>query len=157
MAFGYDKCVDNYLDWLDEALFTEANPPHWNRIERIHSEGYHESLVGDVVERGNRENDGHGICMWGRYMMWLWKARDPQWNRRHYAATRAAVEWIAWQLDTDQLRPGRRVDVLYTESECAHGSYDFYSSYNCLHGLKLSLRMAAQLGEMEDYARWSAL
>lgn len=157
MAFGYDKCVDNYVDWLDGALFSEANPPHWNRIERMHGEGYHTSLVGDTVEKGNRENDGHGICMWGRYMMWLWKARDLEWNRRHFPATRAAVEWIAWQLDTDRLRPGRRVDILYTESECAHGNYDFYSSYNCLHGLKLSMRMAAQLGEMETYARWSAL
>lgn len=157
MAFGYDKCIDNYVDWLDAALFSEANPPHWNRIESIHGEGYHERLVGDTVERGNRENDGHGICMWGRYMMWLWKARDPEWNRRHFEATRAAVEWIAWQLDTDHLHPGRRVDILYTESECAHGDYDFYSSFNCLHGLKLSMRMAAQLGEMETYARWSAL
>ena len=157
MALGYDKCVDNYTDWLDEALFREANPPHWNRIVGVHSEGFHNCMVGDVQEQGNRENDGHGICMWGRYMMWLWKARDREWNRRHYPATRAAADWLQWQLDTDTIRPGRRMDILFTESECAHSDYDFYSSYNCLHGLKLSMRMAAQLGEMEDYSRWAAL
>ena len=157
MALGYDKCVDNYVDWMDEALFREANPPHWNRIIGSRGEGYHVCTVGDEIERGNRENDGHGICMWGRYMVWLWKGRDPAWNRRHYAATRAAADWIEWQLKTDTLRPGRRIDLLYTESECAHGDYDFYSSFSCLRGLTVSMRMAAALGEWEDYARWSGL
>jgi hypothetical protein len=67
------------------------------------------------------------------------------------------VEWIQWQLDTDTLRPGARKDVLYTESECAPGGYDIYSSYNCLHGIKLSIRMAEQLGQTEFVSRWRDL
>jgi len=39
----------------------------------------------------------------------------------------------------------KRVDLLYTESES--GSYEFYSSYNCPHELKLSIKMAQELGE----------
>ncbi len=159
MAFGYDKFVDSYIDWLDRCLFAESNPPHWIRIAGLGrgSEGYRTVKVGDVEEVGNRENDGHGICMWGRYMIWHWMGRPCDWNVRRFPATRAAIEWIQWQLDTDRLRPGTRKDVLYTESECAHGDYDIYSSYNCLHGLKLSIRMAQALGERELVAGWEKL
>jgi hypothetical protein len=156
MAFGYDKFVDTYLDWLEDCLFREARPPHWNRIAGHPQFGWSRRLVGDEAEEGNRENDGHGICMWGRYMAWHWKGRPRAWNARRFAATRAAAEWLAWQLDTDVIFPGARKDVLYTESECAHGDYDIYSSYNCLHGLKLSIRMAEQLGEREAVERWTA-
>lgn len=157
MAFGYDKCVRNYLDWLDDCLFRYANPPHWNRGMSPQPEGYTVRQVGDTQERGNRENDGHGICMWGRYLMWLWMNRDPVWNQTHWEATKAACAWLQWQLDTDGLFPGVRKDVLYTESECAHGAYDTYSTGNCLHGLALSIRMAAQLGKTEEARRWQAL
>jgi hypothetical protein len=161
MAFGYDKFIDNYTDWLDNCLLTEANPPHWNRVagepNGDGTKGSTGKQVGDIVETGNRENDGHGICMWGRYMMWWWKNQDIEWNRKHWEATKASVEWIQWQLDTDTLRPGRRVDILYTESECAHGDYDFYSSFNCLHGIKLAVRMAEQLGEDLCVESWQIL
>jgi hypothetical protein len=161
MAFGYDKFVNSYVDWLDKVLFEDANPPHWIRIagypDSSDIEGDKNFKIGDVVERGNRENDGHGICMWGRYMVWHWLGRPRDWNENHWEATKAAVEWVQWQLDTDTIRPGIRKDVLYTESECAWGSYDFYSSYNCLHGIKLSIRMAQQLGKTEEANRWSTL
>jgi hypothetical protein len=161
MAFGYDKFIDNYTDWLDNCLLTEANPPHWNRVagdpHGDGMQGYTGKQVGDIIETGNRENDGHGICMWGRYMMWWWKNQDIEWNRRHWKATKASVEWIQWQLDTDTVRPGRRLDILYTESECAHGDYDFYSSFNCLHGIKLAIRMAEQLNEKNCVERWNRL
>lgn len=157
VSFGYGKFTDTYLDWLDTCLFQEADPPHWNRIAGLPDFATYRVQVGDIEERGNRENDGHGICMWGRYQVWHKAGRPAGWNRRRFAATAAAVEWIQWQLDTDHLRPGVRQDVLYTESECAHGSYDIYSSYNCLHGLKLSIRMAHALGEDTTAARWQQL
>jgi len=157
MAFGYTKFIDAYIDWLDNALLTEANPPHWNRIAGLPEFDTTSHQVGDIIEKGNRENDGHGICMWGRYMVWHWKNRDIDWNRRHFAATKAACDWIQWQLDNDELRPGRRVDILYTESECAHGDYDFFSSFNCLHGLKLSIRMAEQLNETEAVEKYTQI
>jgi hypothetical protein len=121
------------------------------------SEGFNSRRVGELEEVGNRENDGHGICMWGRYMAWHWQGRRQDWNEAHFAATQAAVEWIQWQLDSDTLFPGARKDVLYTESECAHGEYEVYSSYNCLHGLKLSIRMAQQLERQDLVERWTAL
>lgn len=156
MAFGYDKYVNTYIDWLDKCLMTEANPPHWNRIAGSTHATY-TTKVGDIEERGNRENDGHGICMWGRYMIWHWLGRPKEWNEKRWPATQAAADWIQWQLDTDTIRPGVDKDVLYTESECAHNSYDFYSSYNCLHGLKLSIRMAQQLGHADKVEQWTKL
>lgn len=157
MAFGYDKFVDTCIDWLDRALFAEANPPHWNRIVGWPEYQTKSVNVGGTIERGVRENDGHGICMWSRCMIWHWLGRPIEWNRRRWEATQASVEWIQWQLDTDTIRPGIRKDVLYTESECAHGAYDVYSTYNCLHGVKLAIRMAEQLGETERAARWFKL
>jgi hypothetical protein len=157
VAFGYDKFVDSYIDWLDDCLFREANPPHWNRIAGYPAFAYQSRKVGNTLEQGNRENDGHGICMWGRALVWHAFGRPREWNERHFAATQAAVEWIQWQLDSDMLFPGTRKDVLYTESECAHGDYDIYSSYNCLHGIKLSIRMAEQLGRSDLVGRWQAL
>jgi hypothetical protein len=159
LAFGYDKFIDSYLDWLDGCLFADATPPHWIRVPGSGrgSEGFSKRRIGDVDETGNRENDGHGICMWGRYMVWHWLGRSAEWNQRRFAATQAAVEWIQWQLDTDTLFPGTRKDVLCTESECAHGGYDIYSSYNCLHGIKLSVRMAEQLGRVDLVEKWNKL
>lgn len=157
MALGYDKCIDNYVNWLDSCLFNYANPPHWNRSMALNPEGYTERMVGDVLERGNRENDGHGICTWGRYMIWHWKNRDKAWNEAHWEATKAACDWLQWQLDVDEVFPGVRKDVLYTESECAHGDYDTYSTGNCLHALDLCIRMAEQLHKDEDAARWRKL
>jgi len=157
MAFGYDKFVNTYVDWLDQALLTEANPPHWNRQPGLPDFCTYKVMVGDIEERGSRENDGHGICMWGRYMMYHWLGRSPEWNENHWPATEAAADWIQWQLDTDTLRPGERKDVLFTESECAHASYDFYSSFNCLHGLKLSIRLAEQLGKTDKVEQWTRL
>lgn len=157
MALGYDKCISNYVNWLDDCMFRYANPPHWNRVMAPDAEGYTTRMVGEIEERGNRENDGHGICMWGRYMIWLWNNRDTAWNLAHWEATKAACEWLKWQLDTDTTFPGVRKDVLYTESECAHGDYDTYSTGNCLHGLELSIRMAKQLGKEEDVQRWQIL
>ena len=155
-AFGYGKYADSYIDWLDNCLLTEAKPPHWNRIAG--SKQFTGSRrVGDFVEEGNRENDGHGICMWGRYMAWYWSGRPKDWNEKRWKATEAAVNWIQWQLDTEKQFPNRGKDVLYTESECAPAGYDIYSSYNCLHGLKLSIRMAEQLGKTETVAKWQAL
>jgi hypothetical protein len=157
MAFGYGKFVDNYTDWLDAALFSEARPPHWNRIAGDPTRAAKSVEVGDTLEYGNRENDGHGICMWGRYMVWHWQGRLPEWNMRRWEATKASVNWISWQLDNDTLYPGVRKDVLYTQSECAKNSYDIYSSYNCLHGIKLCIGMAEQLGEHEEAQLWNAL
>jgi|GEM_PF-1171639 len=157
MALGYDKFIESQLDWLDNTLFKEANPPHWHRSPGLLATITREHKVGDVTERGMRENDGHGCCMWARYLVWHGQGRPRAWNEKHFAATAAAVEWIQWQLDTDTLRPGVRKDVLYTESECADESYDIYSSYSCLHGIKLSIRMATQLGRTDLAERWGAL
>jgi len=157
MALGYDKCIRNYVRWMDDHLFSSANPPHWTRQIGLKAGDYSERMVGETEERGNRENDGHGICMWSRYMMWLWMDRDAAWNEERWEATRAACDWIRWQLDTDTIFPGERKDILYTESECAHSSYDTYSSGNCLHGLELSIRMAEQLGKTEEVTAWKAL
>ena len=157
VSVGFDKCIDNYVNWLDSCLFNYANPPHWNRSMALNPEGYQERMVGDVLERGNRENDGHGICMWGRYMVWHKKGRNEEWNRAHWEATKAACEWLQWQLDVDTVFPGVRKDILYTESECAHGDYDTYSTGNCLHALDLSIRMAKQLGKTEETERWTKL
>src|SRR5256885_7549503 len=66
--------------------------------------------------------------------------------------SQAAADWIQWQLDNDKVFPGKRKDVLYTESECAHAGYDIYSSYNCLHGLKRSEER--RVGK-ECRSRWS--
>ncbi len=60
-------------------------------------------------------------------------------------------------LDHDILYPGVRKDVLFTDSECAHDNYDIYSTYNCLHGIKLSIRMAEQLGKTAEIASWTEL
>lgn len=157
MAFGYDKFVDGYIDWLDGCFFAEAHPPHWNRVPGNPEYCTYRTRVGAVEERGVRENDGHGICMWGCYMIYHWRGRSCAWNERRFVATAASVDWIRWQLDTDMLRPGVRKDVLYMESECAHGGYDIYSSYNCLHGLKLAIRMAGQLGRDELVGDWTLL
>ncbi len=154
-AFGYDRFVPGYIDWLDRCLFAEATPPHWNRVA---GQAWDRAIpVGDTIETGNRENDGHGICMWGRAMYWHWMGRPIEWNRAHWDATRASVEWIRWQLDHDTIRPGMRKDVLFTESECAHGDYDIYSSFNCLHGLRLAIRMAEQLGMRDEADAWHGL
>jgi len=156
VAFGYDKFADSYLDWLDRCLFADARPPHWIRVPGT-GDATPWSIrrrVGPMEETGNRENDGHGICMWGRYMAWHWSGRSREWNERRWKATSAAAEWIAWQLETEPLFPGRGKNVLYTESECAHGGYDIYSSYNGLHGLKLSIRMADEAGQTVEAKRW---
>lgn len=157
MAFGYDKFVESQVDWLDRTMFEETNPPHWHRSPGLTGTIAREHQVGDVVERGLRENDGHGNCMWGRYMVWHWMGRPDAWNRKHFAATEAAVEWIQWQLDTDTIRPGVRKDVLFTESECADEDYDIYSSYACLFGVKLCTRMADAAGRRNLVERWTAL
>lgn len=157
VAFGYDKFANNYIDWLDKCLMTEANPPHWNRVAGAPTFDTAKRMVGETEERGNRENDGHGICMWGRYMVWHWQGQPRDWNEKHWIATKAAVDWIQWQLDTDTLFPGKRKDVLYTESECSHGDYEIYSTYNCLHGVGLSIRMAQQLGKQDEVQKWTAL
>lgn len=153
-CFGYGKFIDSYLDWLDGCLFSQADPPHWNRIVGQEDQPIHRH--GALTERGNRENDGHGICMWARYLLFHKFGRSADWNRRRYAATRASAEWIVWQMDTAPVFPGTANDVLYTDSECAYGSYDFYSTYNCLWGLRGAIAMAEQLGEKEDAARWRA-
>jgi hypothetical protein len=157
MAFGYGKFINTYTDWLDNCLFTDANPPHWIRVAGfgINSEGYNTRTVGNIVEIGNRENDGHGICMLGRYMAYHWQGHPEEWNEKHWKATKAAVDWIQWQLDTDTIFPGVRKDVLYTESEC--GNYEFYGSYNCLHGIKLSIIMAKELGKTKEVEDWTRL
>jgi hypothetical protein len=156
VAFGYNKFAEAYVGWLDRCLFDDATPPHWirNPGSAMSSEGASRRKVGSIEETGNRENDGHGICMWGRYMLWHWSGRSREWNEGHWQATRAAAEWIVWQFETEALFPGKGKDVLYTESECAHGGYDFYSSYNCLHGLKLYIRLAEQLGKSAEAERW---
>ncbi len=156
VAFGYDKFTETYLDWLDGCLFSEAEPPHWNRIAG-HT-FFREACVaqvGDLVERGNRENDGHGICMWGRYLVWHAKGRPREWNARRWRATEAAVEWVQFQLDNNPVYPGTCRDILFTCSEC--GAFDIYASYNCLHGVKVSIRMAEQLGETATAQRWRRL
>ena len=157
MAFGYDKYIDTYTDWLDACLMKEATPPHWNRCPGEPKFVREVRQVGDTEEAGNRENDGHGICMWGRGMAWHWKGEPIEWNRRHFAATVASVDWLQWQLDTDTIYPGTRKDVLFTCSECANHSYDIYSSYNCLHGLELAIRMAEQLERKDLVERWKVL
>jgi hypothetical protein len=156
MSVGFGKFIDTYTDWLDRCLFADSQPPHWSRVPGSFYKGT-ERKVGGVIEMGNRENDGHGICMWGRYMAWHWLGRAKEWNERHWDATQASVDWIQWQLDTDSLFPGKRKDVLYTESECAHGDYDIYSSYNCLHGIRLAIVMARQLGKTEVMENWGKL
>jgi hypothetical protein len=157
MAFGYDKFIHRYTEWLDAGLYERLNPPHWTRVVGMPEFAAENRKVGDIEERGNRENDGHGICMWGRGMVWHWLGRPRDWNERHWKATVDSVEWIQWQLDTSPVFPGNRNDVLFTESECAHGTYDIYSSYNCLHGIKWAIRMAEQLGKAEKANRWQAL
>lgn len=157
MAFGYGKFVNTYTDWLDSCLFRDANPPHWIRVPGMRSESpaYETRRVGDIIETGNRENDGHGICMMGRYMTYHWSGHPPFWNEKHWKATKSAVDWIQWQLETDTIFPGKRKDVLYTESEC--GNYEFYGSYNCLHGIGLSIIMAKDLGKNDVVATWTKL
>lgn len=157
MALGYDKFINSYTEWLDNCLFSDAFPPHWIRIVGIGSayEGHQTRRVGDITETGNRENDGHGICMWGRYLTYHWLGHPSDWNEKHWKATKAAVGWIQWQLDTDTIFPGIRKDLLYTESEC--GNYEFYGSYNCLHGLKLSIIMARELGKKDEVVAWTRL
>ena len=159
MAFGYGKYIDTYTDWLDSCMFSEAYPPHWIRIPGggSKSDGHKTRKVGNIIETGNRENDGHGICMWGRYMIWHWLGRPKEWNEKHWTATEASVDWIQWQLDTDTIFPGKRKDILYTESESAWGDYDIYSSYNCLHGLNLAIVMARQLNKTEEIKKWEKL
>lgn len=156
VAFGYEKYAGTYTDWLDNAMMTESNPPHWGRVAGSNHASY-EVKVGDVTERGNRENDGHGLCMMARYMVWHWLGQPRDWNERHWKATEASAEWLQWQLDTDTIRPGVRKDVLFTESECAHGDYDIYSTWSCVHGLKLSIRLAQQLGQEDCVTRWTKL
>lgn len=157
MAVGYEKFINSYSDWLDRTLLTEVSPPHWIRIagKGMDSGAYTTRKVGDVTETGNRENDGHGICMMGRYMAYHWQGHPALWNENHWEATKAAVNWIQWQLDTDTIFPGKRIDMLYTESES--GSYEFYSSYNCLHGIKLSIKMARELGKTAEVEKWTKL
>jgi hypothetical protein len=155
-AFGYDKYTFQYTKWMDDALFAESNPPHWGRAMGGNHAAY-EIKVGSVTERGNRENDGHGLLMTSRYLVWHWAGRPRGWNEQHWGATEASAEWLQWQLDTDTLRPGTRKDVLFTESECAHGDYDIYSTWNCVHGLKLAVTLARQLGRDDQVARWTRL
>ena len=157
MAFGYGKFINTYTDWLDSCLFKEATPPHWTRIpgKGENTGAYKIRKVGDTIETGNRENDGHGICMMGRYMAYHWQGHPVLWNEKHWQATKASVDWIQWQLDTDTIFPGKRIDLLYNESES--GNYEFYSSYNCLHGLKLSIRMAKELGKTAEVESWTKL
>ena len=159
MAFGYDKFIDSYIDWLDRSLFKDATPPHWLRAPGSGdmSPDYHVAAHGKLRESGNRENDGHGICMWGRYMTWHWKGHSREWAESHYKATEAAVQWIQYQLDTDSIYPGVHKDVLYTESECAHEGYDIYSTYNCLHGVRLSARVARAMGRDQQADEWERL
>lgn len=157
MAFGYGKFINTYTNWLDSCLFSDSYPAHWSRVPGLGptSPGYRTRRVGNIIEKGNRENDGHGICMMGRYMAYHWLGHPTTWNELHWKATKAAVDWIQWQLDTDTIFPGKRIDLLYTESEC--GPYEFYCSYNCLHGLKLSTRMAQELGKTTEVAAWTKL
>jgi hypothetical protein len=159
MAFGYDKFIDSYIGWLDRSLFNDATPPHWVRAPGSGSQSpdYRVVVHGNLRETGNRENDGHGICMWGRYMAWHWKGQPREWAETHFNATEAAVKWIQYQLDTDSVYPGTRKDVLYTESECAHQGYDIYSTYNCLHGVRLSARMARATGRNRQADEWEQL
>jgi hypothetical protein len=159
MAFGYDKFIDSYIAWLDRSLFNDATPPHWVRAPGSGelSPDYRVVTHGKLSETGNRENDGHGICMWGRYMAWHWKGQPREWAETHFKATEAAVKWIQYQLDTDAVYPGTRKDVLYTESECAHQGYDIYSTYNCLHGVRLSARMARATGRDGLADEWAQL
>jgi hypothetical protein len=155
MAFGYGKFINTYTHWLDSCLFVD-HPAHWSRVPGFgETAAYKTRQVGDIVETGNRENDGHGICMMGRYMAYHWLGHPALWNEQHWVATKAAVDWIQWQLDTDTIFPGKRMDVLYTESEC--GNYEFYGSYNCLHGLKLSIIMAKELGKTAEVKKWTKL
>lgn len=157
MAFGYGKFINTYTNWLDSTLLHEVNPPHWIRIagKGKESGAYKTRKVGDVIETGNRENDGHGICMMGRYMAYHWQGHPSEWNQQHWQATKAAVDWIKWQLETDTIFPGERIDLLYTESES--GNYEFYSTYNCLHGLQLSIKMANDLGKTAEVEEWTNL
>ncbi len=159
MAFGYGKYINTYTDWLDSCLYSDGNPPHWIRIAGAGNDSilYRTQIrkVGSVIEKGNRENDGHGICMWGRYMAYHWLGHPLDWNKKRWDATKAAVDWIQWQLDTDTIFPGKRIDVLYTESEC--GMYEFYGSYNCLHGIELSIIMAKELGKTAEVEAWTKL
>ena len=159
MAFGYDKFIDSYIAWLDRSLFNDASPPHWIRApgSGALSPDYRVVTHGHLKETGNRENDGHGICMWGRYMTWHWKGQPREWAESHFKATEASVNWIQYQLDTDTIYPGVRKDVLYTESECAHHGYDIYSTYNCLHGVRLSARMARAIGRDRQAEAWERL
>jgi hypothetical protein len=156
MAVGFGKFIQPYTNWLDSCLYVDSYPPHWSRVPGMYYYGK-ERTVGNIVEKGNRENDGHGICMWGRYMVWHWLGHPATWNKEHWLATKASVDWIQWQLDTDTLFPGSRKDVLYTESECAHGDYDIYSSCNCLHGIRLAIMMAQQLNKHEEVKKWTLL
>ena len=153
LGFGYGKYIHTYTHWLDSCLMNE-NPPHWIRVPYIGTPR-NTRQVGDILETGNRENDGHGICMMGRYMTYHWLGHDKQWNQNHWEATKASVDWIQWQLDTDTIFPGEDKDILYTNSEC--GNYEFFGSYNCLHGIKLAIKMAEDLGKTEEVLSWTKL
>jgi len=157
MGVGYGKFINTYTNWLDSCLFTDSYPPHWSRVPGMDKQlsSYKVRKVGNITEKGNRENDGHGICMMGRYMVYHWLGHPEAWNAQHWKATKAAVDWIQWQLDTDTIFPGKRIDALYTESES--GNYEFYSSYNCLHGIKLSIIMAKELGKTAEVEAWTKL
>lgn len=156
-VFGYDKFIKSYINWLDHALLTEANPPHFNRVVGEPKFMRQIRTVGQTIEEGVRENDGHGICMMGRAVAWYYLGYPLDFNREHFAVTKAAVDWLSWQLQTDTLFPGARKDVLFTESECVHGGSDIFSTYNCVFGLKLSIRMAEQLGEKPLASKWGEL
>jgi hypothetical protein len=155
MAFGYDKFIVKHTVWLDRELYAKTSPPHWYRVPGLPNMCNFDRMVGAVHEITNRETDGHGICMWGRAMMWHWLGRSQEWNEKHWQATVDSVEWIQWQLDNNKVFPGIDKDILYAESEC--GPYEIYGSYNCLHGIKLAIRMAEQLHKEKEIAKWTKL
>ncbi len=173
-CFGYDKFGEQYVSWYENCMFHEALPPHMNRIAGEPSHAYQETISQGLIEKGCRENDGHGICMWGRFMLWHKNGRDKDFARRHYKAVKASVAWIEWMLEHDikdglaQLHRDRggedevfwngpRADVILNCSESGRNTYEIYSNYNCLHGIKMSAKIAAALEEREDEKRFLVL
>ena len=122
--------------------------PAWKRV-------MNESEMGGSSTGICKENDGHGAIMLALAGLAQKGYVNEAYVRENWQAFRDAAEWFVWQMDNPS--ESGFDTVLSSRSEASYqgfGGYDLFSNTYGAYALRAFARMADDLGQAQDAARW---